>query len=279
MIVHQSLDRHFFSIIDTPEKAYVLGLIWSDGTIDSRSKQVRLRLHEEDGEVLEAISKIVGGAPPKTIAPSGNAKSPQSALIWSSQKMVSDLERLGLCRNKDQVLPKAKMVDLRFEADFVRGLVDGDGCVQFVNSTPRISFRNRNDQLLGFVRDFWKRSTGVDVSLDGKKPHKVTGRIYPSIYMSGTNAVAAANATYDGGRLAMARKLSVVNEFKRWVPSPHRNRFRFGPVIKRIGSSGNSAALLLDAAVADHLGVSKGDFVEVELMPDSSLSVRRLKMP
>lgn len=277
MIRHPDLDRTFFARIDSPEKAYLLGLLWADGSVDLRTKQVRLRLQESDSEVLLRASELVGGPRPKRIEPSGNAKSRQCSLTWSSAEMVSDLGRLGICPNKDHVLPQAVAIGGDLQRHFSRGLIDGDGCLQFVNRTPRISFRNRNEALRDAVAEALREASGVCPSLDGKKPHRVTGRVYPAIYLSGEAAVKGAKFLYRDGDLAIPRKLATARQFDGWIPSPHRNRFLAGPTTKRIGTSGNCLALVLDAAVASHLCVAKGDIVRIELLEGGSVNISREK--
>jgi hypothetical protein len=211
---HSALRRDFFDNIATAEQAYVLGLLWADGTLDTGTQQVRLRLEASDRPLLETIRALLNAAPLSTIAPSGNAKSPQVGLILSSKRMVDALLRLGLTEAKDQTLPTAVAPPAQLIGDFVRGLIDGDGCLKFVGEgrTPRIEFRNRNDSLRSIVSNYW-------FELTGERAHEVrcvdsrTGRVYPSIYLSGAASVSAARVMYTNATLALPRKAALAQRF------------------------------------------------------------------
>lgn len=51
-----NVNDHYFDNIDTPNKAYFLGLLFSDGTMSTRDKHiVRISLQESDREILEKM--------------------------------------------------------------------------------------------------------------------------------------------------------------------------------------------------------------------------------
>jgi hypothetical protein len=274
---HPALKRDFFDQIDSPEKAYALGLIWSDGNLLESTGQVRIRLQASDADILEKLRIAMGAGVLSVIHPSGNAKSEQRGLVLSSQSMVRALKQLGLCEAKDRVLPPPVSPPPEFTRDFVRGLVDGDGCLQFVNKTPRVSFRNRNEGLRRIVADYWRGVTGTEPSLDGKKPHKITQRVYPSIYLSGKNAVSATLKMYENSDLSIDRKRKMAAEFLAWIPGAWRNRFLAGPATKRLTKASKGIGLFIDAPIARHMAVVAGDLVEISLGEDGSMTVRRVQ--
>ena len=51
-----SCDEHYFDVIDTPNKAYILGLLWSDGYNDVVRGQIKIQLQDRDKSVLERIN-------------------------------------------------------------------------------------------------------------------------------------------------------------------------------------------------------------------------------
>lgn len=51
-----TLDEHYFDIIDTQDKAYYLGLLFSDGCNNICRYAVRIGLQERDKEILEKFS-------------------------------------------------------------------------------------------------------------------------------------------------------------------------------------------------------------------------------
>jgi len=55
-------NEDFFQKIDTEEKAYILGLLFADGSVHNKRNVVKLQLQDVDKEILEKISSclIVG---------------------------------------------------------------------------------------------------------------------------------------------------------------------------------------------------------------------------
>ena len=53
-----SINETFFDIIDTQEKAYVLGLLYADGYNNTDRNSVSLGLKETDREILDKVRKI-----------------------------------------------------------------------------------------------------------------------------------------------------------------------------------------------------------------------------
>lgn len=51
------LDEHYFDSIDTPNKAYILGFLHSDGSNFPDKSTISLSLQEEDIDILERIRK------------------------------------------------------------------------------------------------------------------------------------------------------------------------------------------------------------------------------
>ncbi|MEK6878698.1 MAG: hypothetical protein AABY22_03775, partial [Nanoarchaeota archaeon] len=52
-------DFDFFNIINTEEKAYFLGLLYSDGFITKNGNQVVISLQENDVDILEKFKKSI----------------------------------------------------------------------------------------------------------------------------------------------------------------------------------------------------------------------------
>ena len=51
-------DEHYMDKIDTPEKAYILGLLYADGCNDKKYNRITLALQMEDTYLLEEIRKL-----------------------------------------------------------------------------------------------------------------------------------------------------------------------------------------------------------------------------
>ena len=140
-----NLNHSYFSKIDSENKAYVLGLLVSDGWVTgpqknpsghvTKSPQIAFSLTEEDVDLVEWV-KTQWGSQNKisTITklpaeyPNGQIyeSKPMKRIMISSTKMFMDLNKLGVDPNKSYVsiLPP---IDKKYYSHFLRGLFDGDG--------------------------------------------------------------------------------------------------------------------------------------------------------
>lgn len=117
-----------FREINTPEKAYVLGLLFSDGCIyEDKTYYTSLILHEHDRYLLEMIIekfpffKLVKQTTETTWA-----------AVCNQKQLVEDLKLQGLvCRKSNENRMKLRMPKLKEELihHFIRGYFDGDGSV------------------------------------------------------------------------------------------------------------------------------------------------------
>lgn len=167
---HFDINEDFFSSW-SPEMAYVLGLIVTDGCI-SRSGAVSLCINDKD--LLEKVKKTMGAA--HVIKYYGRQEGLYS-FKFSRQKMCEDLARLGVFPNKSLKIqfpdiPKAFLID------FIRGVFDGDGSVFFEKRSPECPLRS----------SFISSSKGFIETLEAKL--RVLGMPKRSIYQQKTkNAV------------------------------------------------------------------------------------------
>ena len=56
--LHKKCKEDYFDIIDTDEKAYILGFFIADGTIDSFTNRMGISIQSSDKEVLDLIKKV-----------------------------------------------------------------------------------------------------------------------------------------------------------------------------------------------------------------------------
>lgn len=124
--------ENFFEIIDTEEKAYILGLLISDGYViiskrENHSDTVfwGLTLQTCDKYMLELIKDIIG-LDNKKIYHARN----EYSLTVTSKKMVNDLAKYGVVprKCKSVYFPYDKL-DKSLYRHLIRGIFDGDGCI------------------------------------------------------------------------------------------------------------------------------------------------------
>ena len=126
-----TINEHYFDEIDTPNKAYILGFLYADGT-NNGSDTVSLSLQERDVGILQKIQREIGSN-----APLNYREFNKININWSNQwrmcicnKHISDiLSQYGMVRNKTFVVKYPKWLDDSLHSHFIRGMIDGDGCV------------------------------------------------------------------------------------------------------------------------------------------------------
>jgi transcriptional regulator with XRE-family HTH domain len=131
-------DNTVFDCIDSEEKAYWLGFLYADGNVSSTINNVELSLSAADADHLEKYRKFLKNESPIKISNvTCNGKNYlRCRLSVSNKHFKKQLISLGCTPNKslNLIFPKGifKEDDLKYH--FIRGYVDGDGCISFTSS-------------------------------------------------------------------------------------------------------------------------------------------------
>lgn len=136
------IDETYFEEINTSDKAYILGLLYSDGHMLTNRKQIRLKLTDID--LLEQVkTKMKYNKPLNDNKTLKETHKKAKTLIICNTKIYDDLNKLGCYKNKtfDCNLPN---LNDEYLGDFLRGFFDGDGCIY-------VGKDKRNDNLVGEV--------------------------------------------------------------------------------------------------------------------------------
>lgn len=147
-----NLNETFFDIIDTEEKAYILGFLFADGYINNKNKIIILALTEKDKDILLKINNIVGSDKPlQYIKPSEKrySKLGQYRLCFQSKYMHDCFVKNNFLNRS--IIPK---IDDNLIRHFIRGIFDGDGCCstgwrknkhyRYFNGTFEILFNDKS---------------------------------------------------------------------------------------------------------------------------------------
>ena len=120
----------YFEEINTPNKAYALGMIFSDGTVSKNGNYIVVALQSRDKSVLDLLNHEYGGDRKLSFIKYSD-KNPnwqdQYVLSVSSNKMKNDLIRHGAIPNKSLSLEFPKDIPQDLIRHFIRGYFDGDG--------------------------------------------------------------------------------------------------------------------------------------------------------
>jgi hypothetical protein len=120
------LNQEFFKHW-TPQMAWVLGLLFTDGYFHEPSNTMRLALHPQDIDTLEKVRALVGPYLAIHTRPQSYDKTKNiSSLAFGNANMAEDFRSLGLQQKKSKTMlfptPPADCV-----RHFIRGCWDGDG--------------------------------------------------------------------------------------------------------------------------------------------------------
>lgn len=174
----------YFHEIDSGEKAYWLGLLYADGWVinncNSATYEVSIELQAGDGYLLEQFAETIGGVHPVTYKHSNTVfngysyDTDEAVLRIYSKRMVGDLVSNGIVerKTKSDVYPRCD----HFLCDFVRGFLDGDGCIYIDHSRSKpltmVHFTNGNIQFLNYLNDMIRSEIGITGSIYTEKEYK-----------------------------------------------------------------------------------------------------------
>ena len=139
-----NVDDYYFSTIDSHNKAYLLGVWYSDGyLVIEGGKTKRIGLEVKDTDWLIDIGKELKSEAPLYKTEKENLK----RLKITSPKMYDDLIKLGCLEHKTFLLdfPKNNQVPFEFLNSFILGILDGDGSI--IITTPRKPTRQPDVQI------------------------------------------------------------------------------------------------------------------------------------
>ena len=125
-----SLVTDYFRVIDTPTKAYLLGLWMADGFV-TKAGQVSLALHEKDRCLLELARDEI--APGGRIGKYQTRTTPMVRFSVSAPGLVADLARYGVVNRKTLTIRWPQELPPEFDSSFVCGYFDGDGCLMLTH--------------------------------------------------------------------------------------------------------------------------------------------------
>lgn len=200
---YKKIDDDYFNIIDTEEKAYILGIIATDG--HCRDLGIEIVLHKRDRLILERIRDCFSNELP--------LKEVQNAIRLKvySKKMSSDI-----CRHL-QITPGNKTGKIKFPIlsseeltySFLRGALDGDGSISKISPSrhrPNCKISNISYEFSKAIFEFCK-DTASFFDKDG---------VY---WTKGNKCLDFLGKLYNDANIYMPRKRDLFLNWSSWVPS------------------------------------------------------------
>lgn len=188
----RKFDKFYFREIDSDIKAYLLGFIFADGWVccnqSNRNYELGIQLQSSDKYILDRINKELGNVhkifyePPCQKDILGNICETQGSYILRvySKAIVCDLINHGVVLNKTY---NANIPDVPEEYffDFLRGLIDGDGCYWKSKEYTYLHITEGIPDTLNFICDVLNKN-GIEVFI--RKENEQKYRLFCTNYKS-----------------------------------------------------------------------------------------------
>lgn len=165
------INQEYFSNIDTPNKAYILGFLYADGCNHNKNGKytISISLQENDKHILEDIKKELGySGELRYIDQEKNRRKykinrqNQWNLTINNKKLSNDLLTYGVLPDKSYSATFPKFLSDDLYPHFLRGLSDGDGCI--IKNEDRWSYVGTYELLLG-MKTYYEKVLNVHFSL------------------------------------------------------------------------------------------------------------------
>lgn len=206
------LNELYFDSIDTPNKAYILGILYADGNVYPEKGTIFISLQEDDKEILEKMRIEIGSAKElKFIDNTNNHRNGYNyknaySLIFYSTYMCKSLILQGMMPNKSLKL-EFPNISPELYKHFIRGYFDGDGSVyRYIKNENNKQVTVTITSTLKFcekVKEILKNELGVYCGIYDASNHNGITKV---ISMSTSSSKKFLDWIYDDAELYMKRK-------------------------------------------------------------------------
>lgn len=164
---NRTFNDNYFNEIKTPNQAYWLGFIYADGLVLSKNEKRNYELGIELCDIdeqqlidfnneLGGVHKITHGHYEKYICDYKNISITDTVRIRIySKNIVEDLIRHNVVENKTK-FANYPVVDDNLFFDFLRGYMDGDGCIYVNQNNAKLSqfhITSSHNEVLNYIKN------------------------------------------------------------------------------------------------------------------------------
>lgn len=199
------LKHDYFSVINSPAKAYFLGLLFADGNValdpdGKRSPAIRIELSEEDQEVLMFFKQELNSDSALRYDKRNERPHGTYSFAVRSQQLANDLAKFNIIPNKTYTVTNIIFPDL-YLIDFLRGYIDGDGSIFYSNNSWHVNITGHTKLVIEQFQ--WK----IDSLINKKIHNKITNynNVYKAVW-NGEDAVKLCDLLYNNNHIALTRK-------------------------------------------------------------------------
>ena len=165
-------DANYFKNIDSPRKAYWLGLLFADGSVCLKTKDkpiyaIQIQLTKNDSYLLEEMAIDLGVTKEQPVkyysSETSFGKSEYGKLSISNKQMALDLVNLGCVPRKSYNLDTFPTLPKDFVRHFIRGYFDGDGTVSISKAGHLHSGFSSTPKFLSLLMCVLKEEIGLPI--------------------------------------------------------------------------------------------------------------------
>lgn len=149
--IRSKSNEDYFELINTPNKAYLLGFITADGAITGKcNSSCSIEIHEKDVELILFAQKEI--SPEATITNCYYKEKRNKKISFNSKKLCQDLEKYGIVPNKSKIIKRVpiELIPQNLLCYYFRGLIDGDGCI---HKDGKISIYSGSEEYIKHVQE------------------------------------------------------------------------------------------------------------------------------
>lgn len=221
-----SFNENFFETIDNEYKAYWLGFIAADGSVDEKRNSLQIGLAEKDKNHLEKFKKDLNSTHPiftrhvdykqHKFSYTPISGSNYSHITLISPKMTRDLVRLGMCSRKTFTM-KTPQIDINMMIHYWRGLFDGDGyCYVSQQMTSKNTIRKYIEAGVS-CNEYVADEFLVFLESCGIVGKKIKDKTIFSVRMTGNNAFKFLTLIYNNSSVLLDRKYRKYIEYSEYL--------------------------------------------------------------
>lgn len=214
-----TINENYFSTIDSEEKSYFLGLMYSDGCNYHKKNTIQICLQEEDKYILEKFNKALSSNRQLKYY---NKTSPNHQnkymLRISNKKLSNDLYRLGCIPKKSLILafPDYNIVPENLLNHFIRGYFDGDGTIYINKKSCTYRASICVSDIFGIeYKDLIKKILNIHVSITIKKNNKIR----EATISGGIQTIKFLDWIYNNATIYLHRKHDKYKDLKPYLES------------------------------------------------------------
>jgi len=220
----------FFDEIDTPLKAYFLGLLYSDGNNLPKRNRITLQLKESDRYLVEELSKLIFVNKPVTYIKSKKETwSNAYKVTIVSEHMSQQLIKWGCVPRKTYNLLFPNFLPDHPIPHFIRGHFDGDGHVGVYHYPNSGRSYKSSLEMVGTeafcegVKDIMLRVLGINSHIRSNNPKK-DNNIKRLIICGGRQALSFLDWIYEGSTIYLKRKYKIYLKLKEIIRKVDESR-------------------------------------------------------